>query len=71
MTIEELRRYEEALSSELEEVLNKLSDPKSMSHEEIDRHMAWAQELETSLQSARWDIALSMFALSNAVFLGA
>ena len=54
--IEELRGYEEALSSELEELLDTLSDRESMSPEEFDRRMSWAHELETRLQSVRWDI---------------
>jgi hypothetical protein len=71
VTIEELRASEEALSAELEAVLNKVSDRESMSQEQFDRHIEWARELETSLQSARGDIALSMFALSNALVFGA
>ena len=55
-TIEELRGYEEALSSELEALLDTLSDRESMSQEEFDRCMSWAHELETRLQSVRWDI---------------
>ncbi len=66
-TIEELRGYEEALSSELEALLDTLSDRESMSQEEFDRCMSWAHELETRLQSVRWDMALSKFALSNAL----
>jgi hypothetical protein len=45
LTTEELRRSEEALSAELEALLDKLSDRKSMSREEFDRHMAWVDAL--------------------------
>jgi hypothetical protein len=67
VTIEELRRYEEALSSELEALMDTLADRESMSREEFDRRMSWAHELETRLQSVRRDMALSKFALSNAL----
>ena len=56
VTIEELRGYEEALSSELEALMATLSDRESMSQEEFDRRMSWAHELETRLQSVQWDI---------------
>ena len=54
--VEELRGYEEALSSELEALMATLSDRESISQEEFDRRMSWAHELETRLQSVRWDI---------------
>jgi hypothetical protein len=66
-TIEELRGYEEALSSELEALMATLSDRESMSQEEFDGRMAGAHELETRLQSVRWDIELSKVTLSNAL----
>ena len=66
-TIEELRGYEEALSSELEALMATLSNRESMSQEEFDGRMAGAHELETRLQSVRWDIELSMLAVSNAL----
>ena len=47
--------------------MDTLSNRESMSQEEFDRLMSWAHELETRLQSVRWDIALSKVALSNAV----
>ena len=54
--IEELHGYEEALSSELEALMDTLSGWENMSRVEYDRHMSWARELETRLQSVRWDI---------------
>ena len=67
VTIEELRGYEEALSSELEALLATLSNRESMSREDFDRHMSGVHELEARLQSVRWDIELSKFAVSNAL----
>src|SRR5919199_248094 len=54
--IEELRGYEEALSSELEALMDTLSGYESMSREEYDRRRTWASEVERRLQSVRWDI---------------
>ncbi len=54
--IEELRGYEEALSSELAALMGTLRERENMSREEFDRRMSWAHELETRLQSVRWDI---------------
>jgi hypothetical protein len=56
VTTEELRGYEEALSAELEALLDKLAGGESMSQEEFDRHMEWANALADVREVFRCEI---------------